>query len=103
MHGLVEMTVVFVTVTDSWMCQFRLLTAWPHSGQLHHRSCVQTLGMAIAAEAEPQVQQVSSKGYVRSIKLAVESASSVEVPADHDLLTWLATHAGARALSLVAL
>ena len=29
------------------------------------------------------------KRHVRSIKLAVESASGVKVPADHDLLTWL--------------
>ena len=29
------------------------------------------------------------KGHVRSIKLAVESASGAEVPADHDLLTWV--------------
>ena len=36
---------------------------------------------------------MSSKGHVRSIKLAVESASSVEVPADHDLLTWLVPYA----------
>ena len=33
------------------------------------------------------------KGHVRSIKMAVESASSVEVPADHDLLTWLVAYA----------
>ena len=33
------------------------------------------------------------KGYVRSIKLAVESASGVEVSADHDLLTWLVSYA----------
>ena len=32
-------------------------------------------------------------GHVRSIKLAVESASGVEVPADHDLLTWLVPYA----------
>ena len=31
--------------------------------------------------------------HVRSIKLAVKSASGVEVPADHDLLTWLMPHA----------
>ena len=37
--------------------------------------------------AESSVNVV--KQHVRSIKLAVESASSVEVPADHDLLTWL--------------
>ena len=33
------------------------------------------------------------KGHVRSIKLAVEPASGVEVPADHDLLTWLVSKA----------
>ena len=33
------------------------------------------------------------KGHVRSIKPAVESASGVEVPADHDLLTWLVPYA----------
>ena len=32
------------------------------------------------------------KGHVRLIKLALESASGVEVPADHVLLTWLAPH-----------
>ena len=32
------------------------------------------------------------KGHVRT-KLVVESASGVEVPADHDLLTWLVPHA----------
>ena len=31
--------------------------------------------------------------HVRSIKLAVESASSVEGPADHDVLTWLVPYA----------
>ena len=36
---------------------------------------------------------MSVKGHVRSIKLAVESASGVEVPADHDLLTWLVSYA----------
>ena len=41
--------------------------------------------------AESSVNVV--KGRVRSIKLAVESASSVEVPADHDLLTWLVPYA----------
>ena len=41
--------------------------------------------------AESSVNVV--KGHVRSIKLAVESASSVEVPADHDLLTWLVPYA----------
>ena len=33
------------------------------------------------------------KGHVRSIKLVVESATCVEVPADHDLLTWLVPYA----------
>ena len=36
---------------------------------------------------------MSSKGMARSIKLAVESAWGVEVPADHDLLTWLVSPA----------
>ena len=40
-----------------------------------------------------KVQQNVVKGHVRSIKLAVESASGVEVPADHDLLTWLVSYA----------
>ena len=39
------------------------------------------------------VSLVVVKGHVRSIKLAVESASGVEVPADHDLLTWLVSYA----------
>ena len=40
-------------------------------------------------DAESSVNGV--EGHVRSIKLAVESASGVEVPADHDLLllSWL--------------
>ena len=41
--------------------------------------------------AESSVNVV--KGHVRSIELAVESASGVEVPADHDLLTWLVSYA----------
>ena len=41
--------------------------------------------------AESSVNVV--KGHVRSIKQAVESASSVEVPADHDMLTWLVPYA----------
>ena len=41
--------------------------------------------------AESSVNVV--KGHVRSIKLAVESASSVEVPADHDVLAWLVPYA----------
>ena len=52
-----------------------------------------------SAEGDPQsngaaeVQQMLSKGHARSIKLAVESASSVEVPADHDMLTWFVPYA----------
>ena len=48
-----------------------------------------------SAEGDPQYNGAAEssvnvvKGHVRSIKLAVESASGVEVPADHDLLTWL--------------
>ena len=48
-----------------------------------------------SAEGDPQSNGAAKssenvvRGHVRSIKLAVESASSVEVPADHDLLTWL--------------
>ena len=41
--------------------------------------------------AESSVNVV--KGHVRSIKLAVESDSRVELPADHDLLTWLVPYA----------
>ena len=41
--------------------------------------------------AESSVNVV--KGHVRSIKLAVESALGLEVPADHDLLTWLLPYA----------
>ena len=37
--------------------------------------------------AESSVNVVG--GHVRSIKMAVESASGVDFPADHDLLTWL--------------
>ena len=40
-----------------------------------------------------KVQQMSSNGHAGTIKLAVESASGVEVRTDHDLLTWLASHA----------
>ena len=46
-----------------------------------------------SAEGDPQSDGAAEssvnvvKGHVRSIKLAVESASSVEVLADHDLLT----------------
>ena len=52
-----------------------------------------------SAEGEPQSNGAAEsslnviKGHVRSIKLAVELASSVEVPADHDLLTWLVPYA----------
>ena len=52
-----------------------------------------------SAEGDPQSNGAAEssvhvvKGHVRSIKLAVESASSVEVPADHDLLTWLVPYA----------
>ena len=41
--------------------------------------------------AESSVNVV--KRHIRSSKLAVESASGVEEPADHDLLTWLAPYA----------
>ena len=41
--------------------------------------------------AESSVNVV--KGHVRSIKLAVESASGAAVLADHDLLMWLVQHA----------
>ena len=43
----------------------------------------------VAAESSGNVV----KGHVRLMKLAVESALSVEVPADHDLLTWLVPYA----------
>ena len=52
-----------------------------------------------SAEGDPQSNGAAEssvnvvKGHVRSIKLAVESASCVEVPAVHDLLTWLVSHA----------
>ena len=51
-----------------------------------------------SAEGDPRSNAAESsvnvvKGHVRSIKLAVESASSVEVPADHDLLTLLVPYA----------
>ena len=48
-----------------------------------------------SAEGDPQANGAAEssanvvKGHVRSSKLAVVSASSAEVPADHDLLTWL--------------
>ena len=52
-----------------------------------------------SAEGDPQSNGAAARsvnvvrGHVRSINLAVESASSVEVPADHDLLTWLVPYA----------
>ena len=52
-----------------------------------------------SAEGEPQSNGAAEssanvvKGHARSIKLAVESTSSIEVPADHDLLTWLVPYA----------
>ena len=52
-----------------------------------------------SAEGDPQSNGAAEssvnvvKGHVRSTKLAVESASIVEVPADHDLLTWLVPYA----------
>ena len=52
-----------------------------------------------SAEGDPQSDGAAEssvnvvKGHVRSIKLAVESASSVEVLADHELLTWLVPYA----------
>ena len=52
-----------------------------------------------SAEGKPQSNGAAEssvnvvKGHVRSIKQAVESASSVEVPADHDLLTWFVPYA----------
>ena len=42
-----------------------------------------------AAESSVHVVQ----GHARSIKLAVDSASSVQLQADHDLLTWLVPYA----------
>ena len=47
-----------------------------------------------SAESDPQSDGAAEslvnvvKRRVRSIQVAVESASGVEVPADHDLLTW---------------
>ena len=52
-----------------------------------------------SAKGDPQTNGAAEsslnfvKGHVRSIKLAVESASGVEVPADHYLLTWLVSYA----------
>ena len=51
-----------------------------------------------SAEGDPQSNGAAEssvnvvKGHVRSIKLAVESASGVEVQADHYLLTWLVSY-----------
>ena len=48
-----------------------------------------------SAEGDPQSNSAAEssvnvvKGHVKSIKLAVESASGVDVPADHDLSSWL--------------
>ena len=52
-----------------------------------------------SAEGDPQSNGAAEssvnvvKEHVRSIKLAVESASGVEAPADHDLLMWLVPYA----------
>ena len=52
-----------------------------------------------SAEGDPQSNGAAEssvnvvKGHVRSIKLAVESASGEEVPGDHGLLTWLVSYA----------
>ena len=52
-----------------------------------------------SAEGDPQSNGAAvslvivGEGHVRSIKLAVESASVVEVPADQNLLTWLVSNA----------
>ena len=52
-----------------------------------------------SAEGDPQSNGAAESsvnvvnGHVRSIKLVVESASGVEVPADYDLLTWLVPYA----------
>ena len=52
-----------------------------------------------SAEGDPQANVAAEssvnvvKGHVRSIKVAVESASGVEVPANHDLLTWRVSYA----------
>ena len=53
-----------------------------------------------SAEGDPQSNGATEssvnvvKEHVRSIKLAVESASRMEVPADHFLSTWLVPYAG---------
>ena len=52
-----------------------------------------------SAEGDPQSNGAAEssvnvvKGHVRSIKLVLESASGVEVPADHDLFIWLVPYA----------
>ena len=52
-----------------------------------------------SAEGDPQSNAAAEssvnvvKAHVRSIKLKAQAASSVEVPADHDLLTWLVPYA----------
>ena len=52
-----------------------------------------------SAEGDPQSNGAAEssvnvvEGHVRSVKLAVGSASGAEVPADHDLLTWLVPYA----------
>ena len=52
-----------------------------------------------SAEGDPQSNGAAGsslnvvQGHVRSIRLAVEAASEVEVPSDHDLLTWLVPYA----------
>ena len=61
-----------------------------------------------SAEGDPQSNGAAEssvnvvKGHVRSIKLAAESASGVEGPADHDLLTWLVPYAASRRLAETA-
>ena len=60
-----------------------------------------TMGLCMKrpVEGEPQSNSAAEssvkvvKGHVRSIQLAVESASGVEVLADHDLLMWLVPYA----------
>ena len=52
-----------------------------------------------SAEGDPQSNGAAEssvnvvKVHVRLIRMAVESASGVDVPADHDLLTWLVSYA----------
>ena len=61
--------------------------AW--TGDVVQETSAEDLQSNCAAESSVNVV----KGHVRSIKLAVESASGVEVPADHDLLTSLVPYA----------